>query len=91
MPTPTYWHIHSQMFVNIFISLSFKGWGVRTITFVDNGRISFSNPVRQTLFEFLDCQDGGKLKAEAAASALKRIFPCVVRHDYCLKHPNSRI
>ncbi|XP_073253679.1 ubiquitin-like modifier-activating enzyme ATG7 isoform X2 [Porites lutea] len=53
------------------------GWGVRTITFVDNGRISFSNPVRQTLFEFLDCQDGGKLKAETAASALKRIFPGV--------------
>ncbi|KAM7429954.1 Autophagy protein 7 [Porites harrisoni] len=53
------------------------GWGVRTITFVDNGRISFSNPVRQTLFEFLDCQNGGKLKAEAAASALKRIFPGV--------------
>ena len=81
------------MFLNIFTSLSFKAWGVRTITFVDNGRISFSNPVRQTLFEFLDCQDGGKLKAETAASALKRIFPGVVRHVYCLhvKHFNSII
>lgn len=57
----------------------FKGWGVRTITFVDCGTISFSNPVRQTLFEFADCQDGGKPKAETAASALKRIFPGVVR------------
>lgn len=56
-----------------------KGWGVRTITFVDNGNISFSNPVRQTLFEFADCQNGGKPKADAAASALKRIFPGVVR------------
>ncbi|CAH3114652.1 unnamed protein product [Pocillopora meandrina] len=53
------------------------GWGVRTITFVDYGTISFSNPVRQTLFEFADCQDGGKPKAETAASALKRIFPGV--------------
>ncbi|XP_020616050.1 ubiquitin-like modifier-activating enzyme ATG7 isoform X2 [Orbicella faveolata] len=53
------------------------GWGVRTITFVDYGNISFSNPVRQTLFEFEDCQNGGKPKADTAASALKRIFPGV--------------
>ena len=61
------------------VFLSFKGWGVRTITFVDYGNISFSNPVRQTLFEFEDCQNGGKPKADTAASALKRIFPGVVR------------
>lgn len=56
-----------------------KGWGVRTITFVDYGTISFSNPVRQSLFEFADCQNGGKPKADTAASTLKRIFPGVVR------------
>ena len=38
------------------------GWGVEHITFVDNGRVSFSNPVRQPLFEFSDCVDGGKPK-----------------------------
>ncbi|KAJ7379526.1 Autophagy protein 7 [Desmophyllum pertusum] len=54
------------------------GWGVRTITFVDYGTISFSNPVRQSLFEFADCQNGGKPKADTAASALKRIFPGVL-------------
>lgn len=59
-----------------------QGWGVRTITFVDYGAISFSNPVRQTLFEFADCQNGGKPKAETAASALKRIFPGVVRYRW---------
>lgn len=64
---------------NVFLPL--KGWGVRTITFVDYGNISFSNPVRQTLFEFADCQNGGKPKADTAASALKRIFPGVVRED----------
>lgn len=53
------------------------GWGVRTITLVDNGRISYSNPVRQTLFQFEDCLQGGKPKAECAADALKRIFPGV--------------
>lgn len=30
------------------------GWGVRCITFVDGGRVSFSNPVRQSLYEFKD-------------------------------------
>ncbi len=28
------------------------GWGVRTITLVDNGTVSYSNPVRQSLFKF---------------------------------------
>ena len=53
------------------------GWGVRKITFVDGGDVSFSNPVRQSLFEFGDCLGGGKPKAEAAAEALRRIFPGV--------------
>ena len=56
----------------------FQGWGVRTITFVDNGNISYSNPVRQSLFEFSDSKDGGKGKAVTAANALRRIFPGVV-------------
>ena len=53
------------------------GWGVRNITFVDNGKVSYSNPVRQSLFRFEDCADGGKPKAKAAAEELKRIFPDV--------------
>lgn len=53
------------------------GWGVRHITFVDNGRVSYSNPVRQPLFEFDDVAGaaGPKFKAEAAAAAMRRIFP----------------
>ena len=46
---------------------------------MDCGKVSFSNPVRQSLFEFSDCQQGGKPKADSAAVALKRIFPGVVR------------
>ncbi|KAL3851845.1 hypothetical protein ACJMK2_015547 [Sinanodonta woodiana] len=55
------------------------GWGVRTITFVDNGSVSYSNPVRQSLFVFEDCTKvpGGRSKAEAAAEALTKIFPGV--------------
>ncbi|KAJ3501534.1 hypothetical protein NMY22_g18896 [Coprinellus aureogranulatus] len=48
---------------------------VRTITLLDSSTVSFSNPVRQPLFEFSDCLDGGKPKAETAASTLKRIYP----------------
>lgn len=51
------------------------GWGVRNITMVDNSKVSFSNPVRQSLFEYSDCLEGGRPKAIAAADALKRIFP----------------
>jgi ubiquitin-like modifier-activating enzyme ATG7 len=50
------------------------GWGIRTITFVDNGRVSYSNPSRQSLFEYTDAEKG-EFKAVAAASSLKRIIP----------------
>ena len=53
------------------------GWGVRKITFVDSSRVSFSNPVRQSLFTFDDCKNGGVKKAQAAAESLKLIFPGV--------------
>jgi len=59
------------------VARALLGWGVREMSFVDNGRVSFSNPVRQSLFNFQDCLDGGKPKAAAAADALKLIFPGV--------------
>mmetsp|Transcript_31654 Transcript_31654/g.92822 ORF Transcript_31654/g.92822 Transcript_31654/m.92822 type:complete len:780 (+) Transcript_31654:57-2396(+) len=55
------------------VARTLQGWGVRDITLVDNGRVSYSNPVRQNLFTLSDCVEGGKPKAEAAAEALKRI------------------
>ncbi|KAJ3163130.1 Autophagy protein 7 [Geranomyces michiganensis] len=60
-----------------YVARALLAWGVRNITFVDNGRVSFSNPVRQPLFRFEDCLDGGKPKAEAAAEGLKGVFPGV--------------
>jgi len=53
------------------------GWGIRNITLVDNGTVSYSNPVRQSLFVFEDSLNGGQQKAAAAAEALCRIFPGV--------------
>lgn len=52
---------------------------MRNITFVDSAKVSYSNPVRQPLFDFEDCLDGGKPKAQCAADRLKKIFPGVVR------------
>ncbi|KRY10739.1 putative ATP-dependent RNA helicase DHX35 -like protein, partial [Trichinella patagoniensis] len=50
-------------------------WGFGRITFVDNGRVSYSNPARQSLYSIKDCIGGRKWKCEAAASALKDIYP----------------
>lgn len=49
-------------------------WGVRNLTFVDNGRISYSNPVRQSLFVFEDCGTD-RTKASTAAERIRAIFP----------------
>ena len=50
-------------------------WGVRHVTLTDCARVSYSNPVRQSLYNFEDCKNGGRPKAEAAAEALSKIFP----------------
>lgn len=70
-----------------YVSRTLMGWGVRKITFVDSARVSFSNPVRQPLFEFEDCLDGGKPKAACAAERLKKIFPGVDAAGYNLSIP----
>ena len=64
------------------VALISQGWGLRNITLIDSGRVSFSNPVRQSLFTFEDCLHGGKEKAIAAAERLKLIFPSVVSNDF---------
>lgn len=70
-----------------YVSRNLLGWGVRKITFVDYGRVSYSNPVRQPLFEFGDCVDGGKSKAPQAAEMLKRIYPGVESEGHSLSVP----
>ena len=70
-----------------YVSRNLMGWGVRKITFVDYGRVSFSNPVRQPLFTFNDCLEGGKPKALRAAEALKEIYPGVDSEGHSLSVP----
>ncbi|KAG5510863.1 hypothetical protein JKF63_06364 [Porcisia hertigi] len=52
-------------------------WGVRDITLVDRGRVSFSNLARQSLFTFEAAKEG-KTKVEAAAEAIRAIIPSAV-------------
>ncbi|KAJ7065005.1 hypothetical protein C8F01DRAFT_1129104 [Mycena amicta] len=70
-----------------YVSRTLMGWGVRDITLVDSGKVSFSNPVRQPLFEFEDCLDGGKPKAECAAARMKKIFPGINAAGHTLSIP----
>lgn len=67
-----------------YVARALLGWGVRNVTFVDNGKISFSNPVRQPLFNF---EDVGEKKALKAAESLKKIFPLVNANGYELEIP----
>ncbi|MEQ2202585.1 Autophagy protein 7, partial [Xenoophorus captivus] len=69
------------------VARTLMGWGVRRITFVDNAKISYSNPVRQPLYEFDDCLGGGKSKAMAAVDRLTKIFPGVNAEGYNMSIP----
>lgn len=73
-----------------YVSRTLMGWGVRKITFVDNGRVSYSNPVRQPLFGFKDCfsdKGQGEWKATRAAESLKEIFPGVDSEGISMEVP----
>ncbi|KAH7119106.1 autophagy-related protein 7 [Dendryphion nanum] len=70
-----------------YVSRTLMGWGVRKITFVDNAKVSFSNPVRQPLFDFKDCIQGGALKATRAAEALEEIYPGVDSTGHVMEVP----
>lgn len=69
------------------VARTLMGWGVSNLTLVDNGRVSFSNPVRQSLFEYEDALDGGRPKAVAAAERLARISPLAKATGVCLTVP----
>lgn len=70
-----------------YVARTLLGWGIRKITLVDSSTVSFSNPVRQPLFEFNDCLEGGKPKAECAANALRKIYPGVESKGHQLNIP----
>ncbi|KAL2833222.1 hypothetical protein BDW59DRAFT_138301 [Aspergillus cavernicola] len=70
-----------------YVARNLMAWGVKKITFVDNGSVSFSNPVRQPLFNFADCLEGGAKKAYRASEALSEIYPGVETAGHVLSVP----
>lgn len=60
------------------------GWGVNTITFLDDGNVSFSNPIRQNLYSIDDIHN---CKATSAAKALKNASPAVISRGVRLTVP----
>lgn len=76
----TYQHILRTVLHLCLTHIQFptQAWGVDVITFVDYGKVSRSNPVRQNLFKYEDALNGGKDKATTAADSLKEISPGVV-------------
>ncbi len=52
-----------------YLSMAMMGWGFRRFTFVDSGKVSASNPVRQPLYT---TEDVGRYKAHAASENLKK-------------------
>ncbi|KAF8447073.1 autophagy ubiquitin-activating enzyme ApgG [Kalaharituber pfeilii] len=70
-----------------YVGRTLLGWGVRKITFIDNGTVSYSNPVRQPLFTHKDCIGASTYKATRAAEALKEIYPNVDAQGYVMSVP----
>ncbi|KAK6150001.1 hypothetical protein DH2020_017526 [Rehmannia glutinosa] len=62
-------------------------WGVRKITLLDSGKVSMSNPLRQSLYTLDDCLNGGEFKAIAAVKSLRRIFPAVEAESVVMAIP----
>lgn len=59
------------------VSRCLIGWGARNIDFLDYGKVSYSNPVRQSLYNFEDSKDQTIFKADKAAIKLKEILPSI--------------
>ncbi|WVW78776.1 E1-like protein-activating enzyme Gsa7p/Apg7p [Kwoniella bestiolae CBS 10118] len=76
-----------------YVARNLMAWGIRNITFVDSARVSFSNPVRQPLFRFEDCLEGGRPKAVCAAERLREIFPGITAtgHSFTIPMPGHPV
>lgn len=77
----------TRSFCSLLTVRKLQGWGVRKITFVDSANVSFSNPVRQPLYNFKDCLEGGARKAPRAAEALAEVYPGVESTGHVVSVP----
>ena len=68
------------------VARALMGWGARKITLVDNGKVSYSNPARQSLFTYRDSAER-RNKAERAAEVLGEILPSMEARGVVLDIP----
>ncbi|KAL9914064.1 ubiquitin-like modifier-activating enzyme atg7 [Glossina fuscipes] len=69
------------------VARTLLGWGFKRITFVDSGKVSFSNPVRQYLYTHQDACKDNIMKSTIAAERIKEINPSVNSSGYVLNIP----
>lgn len=69
------------------VARNLLSWGFKHITLIDNGKISFSNPVRQNLYTHEDAVQGNRMKATVAAERLKEINPNVTSKGFVMQIP----
>tara|TARA_Y100000590_G_scaffold387439_1_gene461026 strand:- start:970 stop:2772 length:1803 start_codon:yes stop_codon:yes gene_type:complete len=72
------------------ISRNLISWGIKHITFLDNGTVSTSNPMRQSLYLHKHI---GKPKATTASLQLKEILPSINSNGFisCIPMPGHII
>ena len=79
----------SKCLCTAVLQICFSGGQAHSLLFnlLYSWQVAFSNPVRQSLYEFEDCLQGGKPKAEAAADKLRQIYPGAVSRGISLTIP----
>ncbi|XP_070490503.1 ubiquitin-like modifier-activating enzyme ATG7 [Chironomus tepperi] len=68
------------------IARSLMSWGFTNISFIDSGHVSYSNPVRQSLFTYADASQN-KFKSKAASERLLEILPSVTSKGHVFQIP----
>ena len=69
------------------VARNLLSWGYLKFTFVDNGRVSYSNPVRQCLFTFEDSRADDNFKAQVAARRITEVYPKVEAQGVTMNIP----
>ncbi|XP_020815357.1 ubiquitin-like modifier-activating enzyme ATG7 [Drosophila serrata] len=69
------------------VARNLLSWGFKHITLLDNGKVGFSNPVRQNLYTHADAVAGNKMKATTAALRLREINPSAETAGHVLEIP----
>jgi ubiquitin-like modifier-activating enzyme ATG7 len=70
--------------VGCAIARNLLGWNCTNLTFIDSGKVAYSNPVRQSLFTL---KQVGLFKADAIVQSLVDIYPAIKASGYIFEIP----